>query len=275
MIQLPKVTISKDVLDKLEEYQTEIDREDDFDVRAKMAKDFFSSKNVIGNKTFDAVKIALDEMCSGARRCVYCEDSLGCEVEHIRPKSFYPESCFNWNNYVYACGLCNKRKSNKFAVFDGTSHKVLKITKNNLDSKNKGDDVMINPRKENPMYYCRLDLKDKACRFVIPQTLEKRDKAKAEYTFFTMLNLNDVPYEKIRQARENAYSNYFFRFSYYAKHKTELSQDRIEKIIYELKKEQHPTVWKEMQRYYCEDWLKPIDEELHNLFKECPEALDW
>ena len=275
MIQLPNVSISQIVLDKLKEYQDEVDSEIDFAKKAEVAKNLFGAKNVIGDVIFNEVKTALDSMCSGARRCVYCEDSLGCEVEHIRPKSLYPESCFSWENYVYACGLCNKRKSNKFTVFDGTTHELLKITKKTLDNKNKGNDVMINPRNENPMEYCKLDLENKACRFVIIENLGKREKAKAKYTFFTMLNLNDVPYEKIRQARENAYSNYFNRLFIYTKFRNELSDARKEIIIQELQKEQHPTVWKEMQRYYRENWLKSIDEELHKLFEECPESLDW
>ena len=129
MIQLPNVSISQIVLDNLKEYQNEIDSEIDFAKKAEVAKNLFGAKNVIGDVIFNEVKTALDSMCSGARRCVYCEDSLGCEVEHIRPKSLYPESCFSWENYVYACGLCNKRKSNKFTVFDGTTHELLKITK--------------------------------------------------------------------------------------------------------------------------------------------------
>jgi uncharacterized protein (TIGR02646 family) len=275
MIQLPDIALSDISLTKLKEYQTEIDNESDFAKKAELAEILFSAKNVIGDVTFDEVKTALDLMCSGARRCVYCEDSLGCEVEHLNPKSLYPEKCFNWENYVYACGLCNKRKSNKFTVFDGATHKLLRITKKTLDNKTKGDDVMINPRKENPMNFCRLDLKNKACRFVITENLEKREKARAEYTFFTMLNLNDVPYEKIRQARENAYSNYFNRLFIYTKHKHEFNEERKEIIIQELKKEQHPTVWKEMQRYYREGWLKTIDSELYELFEESPEALSW
>lgn len=275
MIQLSDIPISGAALTKLKEYQGEIDKEPDFIKKKDIAETLFSAKNVIGDETFDEIKIALDLMCSGARRCVYCEDSLGCEVEHIRPKSLYPESCFTWENYVYACGLCNKRKSNKFAVFDGITHNFLRITKKTLDNKTKGDSVMINPRNENPMKYCKLDLENKSCRFVIPENLEKREKVRAKYTFFTMLNLNDVPYEKIRQARENAYSNYFNRLFIYTKFKDELSEERKAVIIEELKKEQHPTVWKEMQRYYHEGRLKPIDEELYNLFEESPEALTW
>jgi hypothetical protein len=53
------------------------------------------------------------------------------------------------------------------------------------------------------------------------------------------------------------------------------NQKKLNKMIEGIKLKQHPTVWKEMQRHYREKWLAVIDEELHNLFKEFPEALDW
>ena len=71
------------------------------------------------NPTFRKVRESLTRMCSGAQRCVYCEDSVGDEVEHIEPKDLYPCLVFLWTNYVYACGRCNGGKSNKFAVVSG------------------------------------------------------------------------------------------------------------------------------------------------------------
>ena len=49
---------------------------------------------------------------------MYCEDSVGDEVEHHRPKNLYPDHTFLWDNYLYACGPCNGPKNNRFAVFD-------------------------------------------------------------------------------------------------------------------------------------------------------------
>lgn len=38
------------------------------------------------HQIFADVRRVLDEMCSGPRRCGYCEDSCADEIEHIRPK---------------------------------------------------------------------------------------------------------------------------------------------------------------------------------------------
>ena len=50
----------------------------------------------------------------GARRCGYCEDSDGDEIEHIKPRDLYPEKTFAWENYLLACGQCNRSKSSRF-----------------------------------------------------------------------------------------------------------------------------------------------------------------
>jgi len=275
MIKLPNVTIPQAVLDKLKKYQEEIDALPTFAEKSAKAKSSFKSKNKKGNKTFDAVKKGLTEMCSGARRCAYCEDSIGDEVEHIRPKDFFPEDCFVWDNYVYACGNCNSPKNNKFALFRDDNGDFYEVNLNVGVEPPKGKDVMINPRTENPMDYCILDLSG-TFKFVVIPNLNPNDKKKAEYTFETVLNLNEPPREFLRQAREEAYEDYKARLEKYKNEKTgNNNQVKLSKMIDGIKRKQHPTVWKEMQRYYRENWLKSIDEELHNLFKECPEALNW
>ena len=216
-------------------------------------------------------------MCSGARRCVYCEDSVGDEVEHIRPKDFFPEMCFVWENYVYACGNCNSPKNNKFALFRDDNNEFYEVNLFPKIEPPKGKDAMINPRNENPMKYFILNLRNEIshekCRFVIIPNLSQQDKQKAEFTL-ELLNLNAR--EFLRQGREEAYEDYKARLERYKNEKKAgNNQNKLNKMIEGIKQKQHPTVWKEMQRYYRENWLKPIDEELHNLFEECPEALDW
>ncbi len=275
MIQLPNVTISQIVLDKLKEYQDDIDGNTTFATKSARAKSSFKSKNTRRNATFNAVKEGLTKMCSGARRCVYCEDSVGDEVEHIRPKDFFPEMCFVWENYVYACGNCNSPKNNKFALFRDDNGDFYEVNLHIGIEPPKGKDAMINPRNENPMDYCILDLSG-TFKFVVIPTLHPNDKKKAEYTFETVLNLNEPPREFLRQAREEAYEDYKARLEKYNnERKGNNNQTKLDKMIEGIKQKQHPTVWKEMQRYYRENWLKPIDEELHSLFEECSEALDW
>ena len=66
------------------------------------------------------VKKALKQMCF--RKCVYCEShithvSYG-HIEHYKPKSSYPELCFEWNNLLLGCAVCNGKqyKGDKFPL---------------------------------------------------------------------------------------------------------------------------------------------------------------
>lgn len=264
---------AQDVLDKLKEYQDEIDVLPGFVERSQKANKSFSGKNNKRNKYFNAVKEKLIEMCSGARRCVYCEDSVGDEVEHIRPKDFFPESCFVWENYVYACGNCNGPKNNKFALFTNDTDEFYDVRLNLGVEPPKGKDAMINPRNESAMDYCMLDLRD-TFKFVIIKNSGTKEHKKADYTFNEVLRLNER--EFLRKARRLAYGNYKARLDSYTKQKIAgASQNQLNRMIEEIKGESHPTVWKEIQRYFKQGFLQPFDQDLHNLFIASPEALDW
>ena len=264
---------AQDVLDKLKEYQDEIDALPSFVERSQKAKKSFPAKNNKKNKYFNAVKEKLLEMCSGAERCVYCEDSKADEVEHIRPKDFFPESCFVWENYVYACGNCNGPKNNKFAIFRNDTEEFYDVRLNLGAEPPKGKDAIINPRNESAMDYCILDLRD-TFKFVIIKSPGTKEHKKADYTFNEILRLNER--EFLRKARRLAYGNYKARLNYYTKQKTAgASQNQLDRMIEEIKGESNPTVWKEMQRYFERGFLPPFDQDLHKLFEECPEALDW
>lgn len=51
-------------------------------------------------------------------KCVYCESIVTHvyygDVEHIRPKSKYPQLEFDWSNLGFVCAKCNGAKSDKF-----------------------------------------------------------------------------------------------------------------------------------------------------------------
>jgi len=108
MIKLPDVTLDEDTLRRLKDLQEQIDELPTFAGRSDLAKRLFSRRNIKGNAIFDKIKVQLTRMDSGASRCAYCEDSVSDEVEHIFPKDLYPGRCFDWDNYVYACGPCNR-----------------------------------------------------------------------------------------------------------------------------------------------------------------------
>lgn len=51
-------------------------------------------------------------------KCIYCESKVShiCfgDIEHIKPKSKFPEFEFDWDNLGYVCSKCNNAKSNKW-----------------------------------------------------------------------------------------------------------------------------------------------------------------
>jgi uncharacterized protein (TIGR02646 family) len=277
MIQLPAhIKPATDILEKLKRYQDEIDALPTFEQQSEKAKNSFSAKNKKSNKVFDSIKISLSDMCSGARRCAYCEDSVGDEVEHIHPKNLYPEYCFHWNNYVYACGPCNGPKNDKFAVFradTGAFEEVNPPAGTKAVKPPAGSPVMINPRSENPLDYCMLDLSS-TFKFVIVKAEGSNDAKRADYTFNTVLRLNEREY--LRKARKNAYANYKARlYQYTTEKEAGASQHQLDSMMEGIKSEAHPTVWQEMKRYHQKNILSAIDKDLNNLFFKSPESLQW
>jgi len=61
-------------------------------------------------KAFREIRKTLAEMASGRQRCMYCEDSLGTDIEHFWPKSEFPARAFTWANYLWACSHCNSNE---------------------------------------------------------------------------------------------------------------------------------------------------------------------
>ena len=67
-------------------------------------------------------------------KCMYCESKVTHvdygDVEHIKPKSKFPDLTYEWSNLGYACGKCNREgKGNKY------------------------DDHFINPYQDDPENY--------------------------------------------------------------------------------------------------------------------------
>lgn len=84
------------------------------------------------------VKKALNEMC--CEKCSYCESHISHvsygHIEHFKPKSKFPEFCFEWENFLLGCAVCN-----------GKQYKS-----DNFPEKNEGG-PFINPTTESPEYF--------------------------------------------------------------------------------------------------------------------------
>lgn len=269
MILLPEVPLARDAVNGLAEYQAGVDAEASYQDRVAAGKRLFSARNKRGNAIFDAVKRALDQMCSGARRCAYCEDSMADEVEHVRPKDLYPDRVFSWTNYIYACGPCNGPKGSAFAVFPAGNEVPVEVARKRgaaVVPPIAGDDVLIDPRREDATNLLVLDLRD-TYWFAPRAKAGTREHQRAIYTI-KVLHLNDR--DALPRSRRAAYVDYVnYLRRYRADRDSGVSAAALSTLRDGITTRQHPTVWKEMQRQHAQI------PELTPLFGGVPEALTW
>ena len=249
--------------DRLDRYQADVDAEPTYKKQVAAGKRLFKSRNRSEYSTFTAVREELAELCSGSRRCMYCEDSVADEVEHFRPKDLYPEVVFAWMNYLYACGPCNGGKNNKFVVLDDTGAfvDVTRPYKAPVVRPASGDAALIDPRRENPLDFLMLDLRA-TFEFTPTADAGTQDYKRASYTI-EVLGLNDRDY--LVKARETAFENYRALLSTYGR---ERDPERRCVGMRAIRDNNHPTVWSEMKRQQ-QRW-----EELADLFAHAPDFLD-
>ena len=214
MMRLPDRSLPEAAQKKLAEYQATVDALPDYEARVGRAKTSFHSHNRKGDSAFDSVKKTLTAMCSGVRRCAYCEDSLADEVEHIWPKDLYPERAFRWSNYLYACGPCNGPKNTQFAVFATGSGALTEVARPQdaaIVPPIAGDPVLLDPRSEDPCEYLALDLRD-TFWFVPRARRGTREFERAKYTIKILrLNANDA----LPKTRQQAYKDFRAHLSHY------------------------------------------------------------
>jgi len=269
MILLPDIALSDAAAEGLRALQTAVDAAGPYADQVAEGKRLFGLRNAPGNAIFDEVKHVLTLMCSGARRCAYCEDSVADEVEHVRPKDLYPHVVFAWANYIYACGPCNGPKGSHFAVFvTGVAApvEVARKPKAPIVPPLHGEPALIDPRVEDATKLMFLDLRE--TYFFIPLAAKgTRDHARADYTIRT-LRLNIRP--ELPQARHEAYLDYVGRVRHY-KHERDAkaSATRLVQLRQAVQRRQHPTVWREMLRQ------REKLPELQALFADVPEAAGW
>lgn len=269
MILLPDIALTDVAAAGLRALQAEVDAAGPYAARVAEGKRLFGLRNTRGNAIFDEVKRALDLMCSGARRCAYCEDSAADEVEHVRPKDLYPQVVFAWGNYIYACGPCNGPKGSHFAVFVAGAAALVEVARRAKDPITQplnGEPALIDPRTEDATKLMFLDLRE-TYLFTPLAAKGTRDHARADYTI-TTLRLNKRP--ELPRARREAYLDYVGRVRHY-KHErdTKVSAFRLVELREAVQRRQHPTVWREMLRQ------REKLPELHALFADVPEAASW
>jgi uncharacterized protein (TIGR02646 family) len=267
MIQLKSIRLSDKAEAQLGKWQKEVNEQSSFSVQVALGKQKFSARNQKDNKTFQAVKMSLTEMCSGSRRCCYCEDSVADEVEHIRPKDFFPEGVFCFDNYLYACGPCNGPKSNKYRIRPNGALVPIDLDKQKELTERPDPEAfhyLINPRFEDPFQFLVLDLAS-TFFFTVHPNCSGDNAARATYTL-EILALNTRDY--LVRARQSAFGHYLARAEQYDQRKLDDPDDPdLPKFVLELGRLEHPTVWAEMKRQ--RDRIPRLDA----ILRACPELL--
>ncbi len=264
MIQIPAHQLSQSAAAMLVRYQQQVNIESNFASRVALALKKFEQRNRPHNKTFQHVKQSLTQMCSGARRCMYCEDSVADEVEHHKPKNLYPDEVFSWENFLYACGPCNGFKGTHFAIFNTGEFIELRNRETPQMPPPAGITALLDPRHENPLDFMMLDIAGGTFLFVPVPGQNPENMRRTRYSIDT-LKLNERDY--LPRARRAAYSAYLALLRDYINHRNQ-SQE-VQRILSAHRDLQHATVWQEMKRQ------RDAIPALRDLFLNAPEALDW
>lgn len=282
------------VLDPLDQetlygLQEQVNAQPDFASRVRTAKKLWGSKgNAQGKKAFGRIRQTLKSMCVQTGICHYCEQSEATDIEHIHPKSFYPEKAFEWTNYLLACKICNTTyKLDKWYVLDDqdTAHFLFKGME---PPWHRG--AFIQPRIEDPENYMLLNTQ--SFTFEILPQLNPFDQAKAEKTL-EILHLNER--DVLLQARKSAAQYFHARMHLLMQVIRATTEQEItalyspydplpplpfslddlkfhckENIRKDIISSAHPSVWSAIRR--VESQVTPA---WQVIFQVIPEALGW
>ena len=275
MLNTPALTAESQAV--LTTLTTELSGTDPYSARVARAKALWDSKlsSKAKKAAFDEIKATLTAACSGHRRCNYCEDSVADEIEHVRPKDLYPEQCFTWTNYLYACGPCNGPKGALFAVFIGASDVPMEIGRKDGDPvvpPPVGPPALLDPRLDDPLDFFFLDLASDPPTFVMLPLpgLPSRDDARARYTQ-RVLHLNDRVH--LVDARRTSYEALLSALVRVAAARKGLLAETVAMAMAGAREvvanTPHRFVWEVMKRHRLK--LPKVD----TLFGIVPEALAW
>lgn len=242
VIPLP---LSQIDIQNLQALQQQVDAEPTYERQVITVGKQWNSKPIA---LFQRVRAALEVTCTGARRCTYCEDSAADEVEHIRPKNWFPDQAFQPSNYLFACGPCNGPKNNKYAVVDyiGNITEAIRAKNAPVLPPPVGQEALLNPWHDDASRFFYLDLIN-TFEFQPKSTLNLQDHRRAVYTRDTLRINKDF----LTKARKEAFDDFAGRICRYYKAERDHEPPAVLAMMrQELLKKQYITVWREMQRQY-------------------------
>jgi uncharacterized protein (TIGR02646 family) len=176
----------------LAEKQDQINRIRPFLEKVQRAKQLWGNKisTSAGKNTFVEIKQKLTAAAVSEVICNYCENNEATDIEHIYPKSCFPERTFIYHNYLLACKICNTTyKADNFEVFNPLNpDEGIPLVRGCKPISTDG--AFINPRDEDPMNLLVLDILGGSLLFSIHPNAKPHEKTKANCTL-RILGLNE------------------------------------------------------------------------------------
>lgn len=275
----------------LDDLQSRVNTEIGFARQVAKAQSLWDNKkgNATGKRSFERITQILTDMCVFVKTCNYCEGNEANDIEHIYPKSFFPEKTFVWNNYLLACKQCNTGyKLDKCFVLD---------TDGNIHQTTRGIEpiyktvAIIHPRTDNPNLF--LWLNTKVWKFELHEELSDTDSNKAIKTL-EILALNERDY--LIEGRKKTYGELFDKMDRLRRIKNattireiedaiapyhddvmdltlpidSIRQQAIQSTQQHIQKQLHPSVW-----YAIKTIESQVDTRWQRIFTIIPEAMNW
>lgn len=277
------------ISDLLRQLQEQIDSKSKFESKVATSKKLWKNKG--GHKhteSFQQLRSILKQMCIAHGICNYCEHNEAFDIEHIAPKSHFPEMTFSWENLLLVCKECNTgHKSDQCKVID-TNGELRSCQRGTPPPQ--GVFCFINPRIENPADFMLLNLE--TFTFEILPDLTPTNLAKAQSTldllelnsrtvlihtrkdcsialYHLMTNLVNILKVKSINELSELLSPHEKKFDFSISLevlKAEIKENH-KGFIAEL---QHPSVWLAIKTVKSK-----TDPKWMAIFREIPEALNW
>lgn len=198
------------------------------------SKQYFSNKSAI---PWRSIRSSLQNSVPGKDVCHYCEMDRHRDIDHIRPKSIYPELAFRWENFVLSCTICNQNlKRDKFSIldFDGNVVDLTHFSRAETEPPH-GVGCILNPRCDDGSEYFHYD---PDTGFVIALGKSKENFNRASYTI-DLLNLNQAIMCRSR----------ICSWSYYCQHIEKLAEacsvnsiHSFDRLVRDISSMRHPFV---------------------------------
>ena len=291
MQQIPPHPLPPRLQAHLQGEQRKVDLLTAFQAKVDEAKRLWKNKkNSATNASFiNDIYNTLAQMNISVRVCNYCEANEADDIEHIYPKSFFPERAFVWENYLLACKSCNTHwKLDKCYILNGCSSTVL--TRGTIPNPS-SEIAFINPRTENPNNFLLYDFR--TGNFIVHDGLDCQAQEKANKTL-EILGLNNR--DTLRHSRQEAYKNFYDKLSRLQRAKRATTHNELADCFYpnetdfidfdepipaqvgnfensiraSIQRSRHRAVWYAIKTHYRTH--NPV---WHAIFTSIPAAVHW